>query len=233
MCTDRLPGTYCPFGDPAECDCLEFFTSTLSPLSDAYEDPAYIEGLLDELSSSLSDISDADLYDESTSSAVSYDRDSLSATSDTQTRFLHALQLTSTPVHRRHSLNPVLANIMSPVFDENLLIAVRSRDPFEVDEEFSTAVRTEVAFEQEDKTVSEINSVLKKCDPDDSLELFGMIRLKETDVADISGVIEEGSREEGWWAPVGPYVKSIDYSASQLILPNIEQVKESKSLFFD
>ena len=100
MCTDRLPGNYCPFGDINECNCLELFTI----FGDIPEDSSYIEELLDELSTSLDD--------NDTTESLSED----AATHGHQRTWItNAYQMTSTPIRRRLCYNPVLTNVESPV----------------------------------------------------------------------------------------------------------------------
>ena len=100
MCTDRLPGNYCPFGDINECNCLELFTI----FGDVPEDSSYIEELLDELSTSLDD--------NDTTESLSED----AATHEHQRTWnTNAFQMTSTPIRRRLCYNPVLTNVESPV----------------------------------------------------------------------------------------------------------------------
>ena len=238
MCTDRLPGTYCPFGDPSECDCLELFTSHVTSLSDIQEDPAYIEELLDELSSSLSEISDVDLYTSNTmdpSTATGNDSDMVSSnvndsslvTSDMQARFSHSLHLTSTPVHRR---NPVLSSVVSPVFDENSPITVTEEGVFGKNED---QTQSQGMFDKnKDTTISGKNCVFRKCELDDSLELFGMAKLGEVDSVDVIDDEQKGVYGETWWGLEGPYIYNMNCDVSQLVLPNSRQVEDSMTLFF-
>ena len=236
MCIDRLPGTYCPFGDPSECDCLELFTSHVTSLSNLQENPAYIEELLDELSSSLSDISDMFTTDSST--ATGNDSDMVSSnvddsgleTLDIQARFTHSLHLTSTPVHQR---NPVLSSVGSPVFGVNSPITVMTESEFGDNED---QTQSQGVFEQnKDTTVSTKNSVFRNCNLDDSLELFGMAKLKEMEEGDGCDVTDEdqsGVYGETWWALEGPYIYKMDCDVSQLVLPDSRQVEDSTTLFF-
>ena len=228
MCIGRLSGNYCPFGDPSDCECLDLFSHSINSLSDISEDVSYMEEVLDDLYLSLMDtsaqISSPRRDDATTSTASDYDSEDQSTTSDLQSQFLHKLQLTSTPVRHRSCANPVLASIVSPVFGDST----------------ATQFKAEKQSVFEDQNMSGMNSVLRSCELDDSLELFGMTRLKEDDVCMTDRFLQAEDtfsmdvNDPGWWALEGPYTNTKDCTMSQLLLPNTHSAQDTadSSLFF-
>ena len=219
----------------------------MTSISDLQENPAYIEELLDELSSSLSDISDAFDTDSDSSTATGNDSEMISSnaddmvfgnasdsgldTLDIQARFSQSIHLTSTPVHQR---NPVLSSVASPVFDPNSPITIITEETEFGGKEDRT--RSQGAFEQNrDMTVTATSSVFRNNNMDDSLELFGMAKLDEMEEGDGCDVTEEdqnGVYGQTWWALEGPHIYKMDCEVSQLVLPDSRQVDDSTTLFF-
>ena len=212
MCTERLPGSYCPFGDAKNCDCLELFTSVLDSLSDISEDSSYIEELLDELNVSLNDIE--------TSGSFLDDEDV--TPSEQRTWNMSAFQLTSTPIRRRSCVNPVLTNVISPDFGE------KKKPGKEKPSVFSS------------EPLSGITSVSKSFDLNDSLDLFGMTELNDdesmasTDIpTELTGTCSMEVNQYRTWDLEGPYVdlNKID-GTRQLVLPDSSLVSDDGMLFF-